>query len=377
VSCKLELRMLDKNAVIEQASALGFQDVGFTTALPFESQGKILDERNQEYAWALESGLDLVAGIDPRNILATAQSIIVLMEPYFREAFPLSLESHFGRCYLDDDRVIRDRLTTRIRAFRGFLREHGVKSKVPFNLPHRLAAARAGMGTLGKNCLFYSRKVARQSSWVLPIAFVVDYEFTPDEPTIELGCPDWCKNVCIAACPIGALRGPRKIDPRKCISYLTYYAQAITPLELREPMGLWIYGCDRCQNVCPRNAAWLAKELPVNEKVQAMVADFEVTKLLHMDQPYFDAKIWPHMFYDRDLWKWKMNAARAIGNTLDPEYVPELIRAFGENDDERVLGMIAWALGRIGGSQASTALNDFLARSDGATRREVLCALAN
>ena len=38
-------------------------------------------------------------------------------------------------------------------------------------------------------------------------------------------------------------------------------------MELREPMGLWVYGCDRCQNVCPRNAPWLARELPVNQKV--------------------------------------------------------------------------------------------------------------
>jgi epoxyqueuosine reductase len=369
--------MLDKNDVIQQANALGFPDVGFTTALPFESQAQILEERSQEYAWALELGLDLVAGVDPRNILSTAQSIIVVMEPYFREAFPLSMESHFGRCYLDDDRVIRDRLAQRIRALRGFLREHGIRAKVPFNLPHRLAAARAGMGTLGKNCLFYSRKVARQSSWVLPVAFVVDYEFAPDEPTIELGCPDWCKNACIAACPTGALQGPRKIDPRKCISYLTYYGAGLTPLELREPMGLWIYGCDRCQDVCPRNRAWLTKELPVNAKVQAMADDFEITKLLHMDQAYFESRIWPHMFYERDLCKWKMNTARAMGNTLDPEYVPELIRAFGENDDARVLGMIAWALGRIGGSQARAALGDFLPHSDGVTRQEVLHALAN
>ena len=369
--------MLNKNDIIEKAYALDFQDVGFTTALPFDSQKKILDERDKEYAWAQELGLDLISGTDPKSVLSEAKTIIVLMELYFKEAFPLSMESHFGRCYLDDDRVIRDRLTQRLRAFRGFLREHGIKSKVPFNLPHRLAAARAGMGTFGKNCLFYSRKVARQSSWVLPVAFVIDHEFAPDEPTIGVGCPDWCKNVCITACPTRALSGPRKLDPRKCISYLTYYGPGLTPLELREPMGLWIYGCDRCQNVCPRNAAWLAKELPVNQKVVGMVDDFEITKLLHMDKHYFGAQIWPHMFYatDQDLWRWKMNAARAIGNTLEPEYVPDLIKAFGENDDKRVLSMIAWALGRIGGTQAKMALGDFLLKSDGALEKEILYAL--
>jgi epoxyqueuosine reductase len=111
------------------------------------------------------------------------------------------MEGHFGRCYLDDDRITKDGLAQRIKAFRSYLRDNGIDSKVPFNLPHRVAAARAGMGTFGKNCLFYSNKVARQGSWVLPIAVVVDHPFTPDAPTIEMGCPDWCRNTCIAACP--------------------------------------------------------------------------------------------------------------------------------------------------------------------------------
>jgi len=53
----------------------------------------------------------------------------------------------------------------------------------------RVAAARAGLGTFGKNCLFYSNKVVGRGSWVLPIALVVDQEFVPDEPTLEVGCP--------------------------------------------------------------------------------------------------------------------------------------------------------------------------------------------
>ncbi|MBU0736253.1 MAG: epoxyqueuosine reductase [Proteobacteria bacterium] len=348
--------MIDKKDIIEKAHELSFEDIGFTTALPFESQKKILNEREEEYEWAIKMGLDLVAGTDPKNILPDAKTIIVLMEAYFRESFPSTMEGYFGRCYLDDDRMTKDRLANRIRLFTSFLRDNHITSKIPFNLPHRLAAARAGMGTFGKNCLFYSRKVARQGSWVLPIAIVVDHEFPPDPPTLEVGCPDWCKNACLVSCPTGALRGPRKIDPRRCISFLTYYGEGLTPLALREPMGLWVYGCDRCQNVCPRNQPWLSKELPVNEKVQTMVNDFKLTKLLNMDKDYFNTRIRPHMFYmsDKDIWRWKMNAARAMGNSLDHEYVPDLTHALEMNQDERVLGMIAWALGRIGGSTAGS-----------------------
>lgn len=369
--------MASAEQVKAKARELGFADIGFTTAEPFSHQREVLKERREEYAWLKRLGLHLEAGVDPASVLPGARSIIVLMELYFSQAFPKALENHFGRCYLDDDRVTKDGLSLRIKAFRDFLQDQGIKVKIPWNLSHRLAAARAGMGDFGKNCLFYSNKVGRKSSWVLPIALVVDAEFQPGEPTMEVGCPDWCKNACLVACPTGALQGPRKLDPRRCISYLSYYGEGLTPLELREPMGLWVYGCDRCQNVCPRNAPWLAENLPLNQKAAAKVDDFELPKLLHMDAGYFKGRIWPHMFYmsEKDLWRWKMNVARVMGNTLDEVYVGDLIRAFKENQDERVQSMCAWALGRIGGTKARDALADFLGQAQGQVAQEVKGAL--
>jgi epoxyqueuosine reductase len=65
------------------------------------------------------------------------------------------------------------------------------------------------------------------------------------------------------------------------------------------------------------------------------------------------------MFYmpPTDRWRWQMNAARAMGNTHDRRYVPDLIRALRENEDERVRAMAAWALGRLGGAEARSALS--------------------
>ncbi|MFX1239171.1 MAG: epoxyqueuosine reductase [Promethearchaeota archaeon] len=366
-----------KSEVINEALRLGFADIGFTTAEPFETQKEILSFRLEEYAWAINAKIDLLTGIDPKNILPDAKSIIVLIDTYFDKAFPPSMVGIFGRCYQDDDRVTHGDLYNRIKAFRSFLRENGINSQVPFNIPHRLSAVRAGLGTFGKNNFFYSRKVARKSSWVSPIPIVVDFEFVPDEPTLEVGCPSWCKHTCIVSCPTGALNGIRKIDPRKCISYLSYFGEGITPMELREPMGMWVYGCDRCQEVCPRNKPWMAQELPINKNAQAKEKDFQLDRLLHMDKNYYKKKIWPHMFYMSrdDLWRWKMNVARAMGNSLDPKYVPELIKAFKENNDERVNSMIAWALGRIGGAKAKEALESFLKTSSDLVREEILYAL--
>lgn len=343
--------MLTKQAIIDAAHRIGFEDIGFTSADPFDTHKEYLLTHPEDYAWTETRGLGLLAGTDPKNLFPQAQSIIVLLENYCRQAFPAPLEHHFGRCYLDDDRITKDGLALRIKDFRRFLQTNGIDSKVPFNLPHRLAAARAGLGTFGQNCLFYAGRVARGSSWVLPVTIVIDREYAPDEPSIGMGCPEWCRNACVAACPTRALKGGGRIDPRRCISYLTYFGEDITPLELRESMGMYIYGCDRCQNVCPRNAPWLAQSLPQNPRVAAKAPDFDLVRLLHMDESYFEAHIWPHMFYMKtgDLWRWKMNVARAMGNSHDPRYVPELVRALSENADERVREMITWALGRLGG----------------------------
>ena len=370
--------MLSKEMVIERARELGFDDIGFTGTERFEAQDEILQSRREGYTWLQNVGVNLFEGTDPKTILPDARSIIVLIENYCREAFPASMVGKFGRCYLDDDRITQDGLTQRLKAFRAFLREYGVASKLPFHLPHRLAAARAGLGDFGKNCLFYSNRVARHSSWVLPLAVVVNQEFAPDEPSVGIGCPEWCRNACIAACPMGALEGPRKIDPRKCMSFLTYHGEGLTPVELREPMGTWLYGCDRCQDVCPRNQAWMAQELPVSERVSAMAADFDLAQLLNMDATHFETRIWPHMFYTppTDRWRWQMNAARAMGNTLDRRYVPDLTRAMREAEDERVRAMAAWALGRIGGADARAALESASCGSSEALQTEVAQALA-
>lgn len=370
--------MLTKEAIIAEAKRLQFADIGFTDISPFASQKDYLVAHQDEYNWVEKKGLGLISGTDPKNILPQAKSIIVLLASYFEEAFPQEMERYFGRCYLDDDRVTKNGLTLKVKAFRQFLRDNDIDSKVSFNLPHRIAAARAGLGNFGKNSIFYARRVARASSFVFPIAIVVDYEFHPDTPAVGIGCPEWCRNACIAACPTRALTGNGKIDPRLCISYLTYYGEGLTPLALREPMGMYIYGCDRCQNVCPRNFPWLSEAKPLNPRVAAKADDFELSRLLHMDGAYFEKTVRPHMFYmsANNLWRWKMNAARAMGNSLNPAYVADLIRAFRENADERVSSMIAWALGRIGGSKATSALQKFQNDSSGQVKEEVNRAIS-
>jgi epoxyqueuosine reductase len=123
----------------------------------------------------------------------------------------------------------------------------------------------------------------------------------------------------------------------------------------------------------------MADDKPQNPRVSAKSANFDLACLLHMDKPYFEKKIWPHMFYMSadDLWRWKMNAARAMGNSLNPVYVADLIRAFEENSDERVKSMIAWALGRIGTKEALAGLENLFQASTGIVKEEIEQAMAS
>lgn len=369
--------MVSRQDIIDKAFELGFADIGFTGIEPFSSQKDYLNNENSHYGWTEKIGLSLKESIDPSSVLENARSIIVLLHGYYTKSIPVSLLNNYGRCYLTDDRVTKDGLYLIIKAFREFLRNNNIHSRLSKSLPDKLAAARAGVGTFGKNCLLYASRSVKRSSWVVPVVIVVDREFEPDSPSVITGCPDWCRNACIASCPTRALLGGGRIDPIRCISYLTYYGEGLTPMELREPMGMYIYGCDRCQNVCPRNYAWMNSEHEEYRKLKDMAEIFRPEKILMMDKDYFKKFIWPRMFYisSSDIWRWKMNAARALGNSLERVYIPVLINALQNEDDDRVRCMSAWALGRIGGNEAADALKKMKESCSGYLLHEIEEAL--
>ena len=70
-----------------------------------------------------------------------------------------------------------------------------------------------------------------------------------------------------------------------------------------------------------------------------------------------------------------MNAARAMGNSLDEKYIPDLVKGFADNADERIKSMCAWALGRIGTNKCREALEQFLNNSKGTVKDEVILGL--
>jgi epoxyqueuosine reductase len=116
-------------------------------------------------------------------------------------------------------------------------------------LLERAVAARAGVGFFGKNTNLIR---PRDGSWFFLSELLVDLELPQDGVQTSVSCGT-CHR-CIDACPTEAFAGPRVLDSRRCISYLTIENKGAIPRELRPGLGEWIFGCDVCQEMSPESA---------------------------------------------------------------------------------------------------------------------------
>jgi epoxyqueuosine reductase len=67
--------------------------------------------------------------------------------------------------------------------------------------------------------------------------------------------------------------------------------------------------------------------------------------------------------------------ARVMGNSRDERYLKDLERAFNETNDERIKGMVAWAMGQIGERQTKLLLNALAKDHTGPVLEEILLAV--
>jgi len=367
----------------EKALELGFVAVGVATAEPFTLYAEEIAGRPEMYAWGKTLGqrasvrdLDVTWFVDPARFIPGVKSLIVVTDSYWEEDFPPSLTGKIGRCYLKGLFCPEGTVhSQRRRELKKFLQEQGIKS-IYGPAPARLSGARAGVTHYGKNCFAFANEAAGKSSWIVNEPYLTDRELEPDSPTMKVECPENCRK-CMEACPTGALYAPLKMDPRKCIAYHTYFSPGEIPREMRPKMGTWVYGCDLCQEACPRNKKWMEKKKPMNSKLLERATDFSLLKLLTMSQEHYEQKVWPLFFYIRKENRklWQRNAAVALGNQGDPEAIPELISAL-EDPEPLVRAHAAWALGKIGGKQAKGALEKRRAlEADEDVRKEIQEAL--
>ncbi len=230
-------------------------------------------------------------------------------------------------------------------------------------------AQRSGLGWIGKNTLLINQQLG---SYLFLGEILTDAELQPDDAFL----PDHCGTCerCIWACPTGAIAGPREVDARLCISYLTIELRGPIPLELRPLIGNRVFGCDICQEVCPWN-----KEAPESAEPRFEPRDDvtggELIELIALSEEEFRQRYRGTPIERPKRRGFLRNVAVALGNWGQPAAVPALVGALND-EDPLVRGHVAWALGRIGGPEAANALDVRLAKEDdGWVRTEIGLAL--
>ncbi|WP_313899740.1 tRNA epoxyqueuosine(34) reductase QueG [Tunturiibacter lichenicola] len=209
-------------------------------------------------------------------------------------------------------------------------------------LVERAAAAKAGIGWIGKNTCVIDQKLG---SWLLlgvivtsvPVAFDLKRHVAADR------CGSCTR--CIDACPTDALVAPREMDASRCIAYLTIEKKGSIAEELRAPMGRQIFGCDICQDVCPWN-----RRAPVSFH-DGMLARNQLINpglewLAGMDAAEF--KRW---FKGSPLERTRRkrlhrNVAIAMGNSGEDRFIDQL-KHWSEGEDPALAESAEWALRRI------------------------------
>jgi len=103
------------------------------------------------------------------------------------------------------------------------------------------------LGWIGKNANLINKG---HGSFFFIAELIIDLELDADGPV-----KDYCGTctACIDACPTDAIVEPYVVDGSKCISYLTIELRDSIPLEFKNKMTEWAFGCDICQDVCPWN----------------------------------------------------------------------------------------------------------------------------
>lgn len=201
--------------------------------------------------------------LDPRLLMPGAKSIVCVALNYApRCRMPMG-EYQFAAYALGKDYhdIMRSRLRQLAQTF-GFEdalhseRQHGLFRAFSDTGPllERYWACQAGIGWIGRN---HQLIIPHAGSMFFLGELILDIELAYDKPM-----PSHCGHChqCVDACPTHALIPTRDgdcnstdFDSRRCLSYqLIENRKDLSPAAV-DAMGDCIYGCDKCQQVCPWN----------------------------------------------------------------------------------------------------------------------------
>lgn len=278
-----------KQEIIAYAHQIGIDDIGFTTADPFdELKNKLIEYHTKGYASGFEES-DIALRVEPKLSMSSAESIIAIAVGYPNKLknAPKSVRGKrrgmFARASWGQDyhTIMRRRLDDLAAFIQSKVPDVEIMSMVDTGvLSDRAVAERAGLGFTGRNGFVINPELG---TWTYLGEMLINLPFPPDEQILD-SCGE-C-TICVDRCPTGALVGNGQLNSQKCISYLTQ-TKGYLKDEYRYKIGNRLYGCDTCQQVCPKNRG-------INTEQEDIILEPEILKpklvpLLQMSNKEFKA----------------------------------------------------------------------------------------
>jgi len=260
-----------------KAGELGFNICGIARARELGEYGvrlrKWIDAGMNDKMGYLARDID--RRIDPGKLFNDAKSLVVTGLSYYSEVLqkdpdaPLLSRYTYGRDYHDIIPAKLARLLEWVQSVRP-----GTEGRAfcdSSSILEKPWGQEAGLGWQGRHSILINRKIG---SFFFIGILILDTELEYDKPCTEDNCGK-CR-LCIDSCPTGAINDDRTIDARKCIANLTIENRGPIPAEHIPQLGKRIYGCDRCQEVCPWNRDPDVEKTPeftIDEEISGMSVD--------------------------------------------------------------------------------------------------------
>jgi len=279
-------------AIKQRAAALGFSATGITR-LDRNPHAAELDRWLSDGHAGTMTYLNRQAAKrkDPRAIMPGARAAVVTLTNYYHGPANPGRQpgaSKPGRVAQyawspDYHDVLGERLEQLAEAIR--LLAPGSKTRCYVDagpVPERELAQLAGLGWIGKNMMLINPDIG---SVTFIGVVLTDADLEPDLPFEADRCGSCTR--CLDACPTHAFVGPRDLDARACISYLTIeHRGAFTEVQ-RGQVGEWVFGCDVCQDVCPWNVSFALETHDAGFASRADVAFPDVQTFATIDEAEF------------------------------------------------------------------------------------------
>lgn len=227
--------------------------LGLVEAKSLDQVGsRILSNKNEGLTTDFELQ-DLSLRIDPWTRLERVKSIFVLGMSYY---WPCDFDGAYKISSYARGRDYHLVLREKIQELKEILKEtFEFSSYIQVDsggFYEKELARLGGFGHYGKNSLIINKDLGSYFFLGLLFTSIPASKFIY-KAEIDLSSCGSC-NLCKEACPTGAILGDYRVDFSKCLSYLSQKKNASPYLNNLT----YAYGCDVCQEVCPKNRGILS-----------------------------------------------------------------------------------------------------------------------